>query len=53
MSWNVTEYERGYEAFLAGSGRHSWESVQWQHGWSDAATHAHAKQAIARAKGEK
>ena len=53
MSWSVTEYEKGYEAFLAGSARHSWESAQWQHGWNDAAAHAKAGKAIAKAGGAK
>lgn len=37
------EYKKGYDAFLAGSARHSWESAQWQHGWNDAAAQDKAK----------
>lgn len=36
MSWEKQEYQKGYDAFLAGSQRFSWESPQWQHGWNDA-----------------
>lgn len=48
MSWNLEEYERGYEAYLAGECLHSSNSAQWKQGWNDAHTLA-----IARAKGEK
>lgn len=53
MSWNVQEYNRGYEAFLGGAAFLSWESAQWRHGWLDASAHSKAKTAIAKARGEK
>jgi hypothetical protein len=47
MSWNMEEYERGYQAYLAGECLNSSKSAPFKQGWND----AHAA-AIARAKGE-